>query len=314
MRTVTNRPPHGVGIGNQPFFIAPGGTNKWDGETLRELIKEGKVFPPLYLDQSSLREEDRKVVQEVNQGNEGGWLGQMLVSQDPGNEWKEELTEYQRPYIQRYGRELKDGGGGGGILINVNTQTTLEGLFAGGDHTPGCVNASGAGVFGYKAGTNAAEYAKKAAEPVPSQKQVDDEKARVYFPIENNNGIHWRELTLDIKYTMTSYCNEIKNEWMFKTGLDTISEIKKIEVPRLYARNPHELMHSLETLNILTVGETILHSSLSGRQAADPSFSTDRTILKWTRRNGTNGLPLRWKRVRLRLVQERLQNTIGIGN
>ena len=75
------RNPHGVGIGNIPFFIAPGGTNKWDGETLRELIKEGKVYPPLYLDQSSLREEDKKVIMEVNQGNEGGWLGQMLVSQ-----------------------------------------------------------------------------------------------------------------------------------------------------------------------------------------------------------------------------------------
>lgn len=260
--TVTNRNAHGVGIGNVPFFIAPGGTDKWDGERLRELIKEGIVPPPLYLDQSSLREQDKKVVKEVNQGNEGGWLGQMWLGQKAGEEWKEEMTEYQRPYIQRYGRELKPGGGGGGILINANAETTLEGLFAGGDHTPGSVNASGAAVFGWKAGTNAADYARKAAEPRVNKKQVNDEKTRVYFPIERNDGISWRELTLDTKYTMTCYCNEIKNEWLFQKGLETFHEIKQSEVPKLYARNPHELMHALETLSIITVGEMILHSSL----------------------------------------------------
>ena len=186
--------------------------------------------------------------------------------------WKEELTEYQRPYIQRYGRELKDGGGGGGILINANAETTLKGLFAGGDHTPGCVNASGAAVFGNKAGTNAAEYAKKAAEPVLHHKQVENEKARVYRPTKLEEGISWRELTLDIKYTMSCYCNEVKNEWMFKTGLDTFDEIKKLEVPRLCARNPHELMHCLETLNILTVGESILQSSLARKASSRSLF------------------------------------------
>ena len=134
------------------------------------------------------------------------------------------------------------------------------------------MNASGAAVFGHKAGTNAAKYAKKAAEPVLHQKQVKDEKARVYRPVEREDGIHWRELTLDIKYTMSCYCNEVKNEWMFKTGLYTFDEIKKMEAPKLCARNPHELMHCLETLNILTVGETILHSSLVRKASSRSLF------------------------------------------
>ena len=71
----------------------------------------------------------------------GGWLGQMNL----GKEWKEEDTEYQRPYIPRYGREPKRGTAG--VFINAEAETSLKGLFAGGDQTCGSVDASGAGVY-----------------------------------------------------------------------------------------------------------------------------------------------------------------------
>jgi succinate dehydrogenase/fumarate reductase flavoprotein subunit len=264
------RNPHGLGIGNVQFFMAPGASDKWDGEALREMIKEGKVLPPLFVSLSTLPEPDRRVIKEVNQGNEGGWLGQMNL----GKEWGDEETEYQRPYIPRYGREPNRSASG--VYINTEAETTLEGLFAGGDHAAGSVDASGAGVWGYRAGDRAAKYAKKAAAAVLQPKQVEDEKARAYAPVRRTEGLSWRELTLDGKYIMTTYCSDIKTEGLLKRGLRANDEVKKQELPKLYARNPHELMRALETMNIITVGEAILHSSLA-RQASSKALGFFRT-------------------------------------
>jgi len=258
---------YNLSVGNQSFYLGPGGLNKWDGESLRTLVREGKVRAPLYLDTPSLSEEDRKVISEVNELNEGGWAASSKTSPEKHDPSKD-MIEIQDPYIPRYGREMKWGGAGGGILIDTNARTSLEGLYSAGDLTPGSVNATGAAVFGYRSGNSAADYALKVAESVIDRNQVDEEKARVYKAIRRKDGITWKELNLAVKYIMTTYCNEVKNQEMLTAGLEAFKEVREREVPKLYATTPHELMHAVEVLNLIDIGEAILHSSLARKASS----------------------------------------------
>ena len=45
-------------------------------------------------------------------------------------------------------------------------------------------------------------------------------------------------------------------------GLRWLNSIRESEASRVYARNPHELMRTLECLTRLTVGEVMMQASL----------------------------------------------------
>ena len=231
------------------------------------LVREGMVEAPLYLDTPSLSEADWRVIFGVNEVNEGGWVASSKMA-DKGHDPSKDMIEIQDPYIPRYGREMKWGGAGGGIFIDTDAKASLEGLYSGGDLTAGSVNATGAAVFGWRAGNSAADYAPNAAEPLVDHKQVEEEKNRIYAAVKREEGISWKELNLAVKYIMTTYCNEVKNEAMLKEGLAAFKEVREQEVPRLWATTPHELMHAVEALNLIDVGEAILHSSLARRASS----------------------------------------------
>ena len=76
------------------------------------------------------------------------------------------------------------------------------------------------------------------------------------------------ELNLAVKYVMSTYCNQIKNEEMLQEGLAAFSELREREVPRLFVDTPHELLHAIEVLNLIDIGEAILHSSLARKASS----------------------------------------------
>jgi len=271
-KPIPARRPHGQSVGCIPFFLGPGAMDKPEGEALKKLMKEGKIIPPLYLDTTCLSPMELKRIVEVNLNNEGGWIETGVTTGKDGTrtvDGSKEMVEVQDPYIPGYGREMKWGGSGGGISIDIDGKTSLEGLYAGGDITPGSTGTTGAGVFGWRSGNSAADYAAKATTPMIADKQVEAEKARVYGPTELKEGVTWKELNLAIKYIMTTYCNEFKNEGMLKEGLAAFKEIRENEVSQLYAKNPHELMRAVETLGLIDIAEVILHSSLARKASSE---------------------------------------------
>lgn len=52
--------------------------------------------------------------------------------------------------------------------------------------------------------------------------------------------------------------------------MDTLKEIEEKRVPKLYAIDPHKLVHSLEDLSILTNAQIILHASLARKASSRP--------------------------------------------
>ncbi len=156
----------------------------------------------------------------------------------------------------------------GGPVVDWDLKSTLDGLYVAGEQMFSPGDHSYAASTGRYAGRKAAAYAKHTGEGKISKDQVALEKARIYTPINRNDGIDWKELHAGIARAMQYWCSEFKTELLLNIGLDTLKEIQEVHVPRLYALDPHKLMRSIEDLSLLTHGQIILHASLARKASS----------------------------------------------
>ena len=230
-------------------------------------IAKGEFKLPLYCDFPSMPEQERRVIYGLMIGHEGTtWLAYHNMTRAGFNPDIHQLQVYEETEQGGYGwRRLL----GGGVVIDWDLKTSLDGLYAAGDQQFGSGAAGGAITTGRYAARKAAEYVRKAADPVIDQQQVDAEKARIYAPIRRSNGIEWKELNSGLAKVMQHYCGDTKSDERLKIGLTWLDELKRGEAQTLYARNPHELMRSLEVLSLIEWCEAVMHQSLA-RKSSNP--------------------------------------------
>jgi succinate dehydrogenase/fumarate reductase flavoprotein subunit len=159
---------------------------------------------------------------------------------------------------------------GSGPVIDWNLKSTLDGLYAAGEQLFSHGDHSFAASTGRYAGRKAADYSREVNESRISKEQIAREKARIYAPIKRTNGIEWKELNAGIARTMQYYCSEFKTESLLNLGLETLKEIEREFVPRLYALDPHKLMRSIEDLSMLAHAQMILSASLARKASSAP--------------------------------------------
>ena len=240
-------------------------------ESIRDGVLKGEYALPFYGDLPAMPEVEQNVTW-------GLMIGEEAVTKIITKTYSEAGFDPSKDLLQNYqlieGRSLPqwrsvDGAGGrGGILVDWDMKTTLDGLYATGDQLPAAGDHNLAATTGRYAGRKAADYVRQVAEPVISKGQVAAEKARVYAPIKRSDGIEWKELHAGIARTMQFFCSEFKTEKLFKMGLDALKDIEENWVPKLYALDPHKLMRSLEDLSILTHAQIILQASLARKASS----------------------------------------------
>lgn len=263
----------------QKFFLKGGGESyfhlyKYQGpDTLpvKELLKRGFKLP-FYADLPGMPEHEQKAIWGLMVGQEGKTKIPILQA------YTEAGFDPDKDLLQSYGegwmstsflpQERQLFGLPGGVLNDWNLKTNLEGLYAAGDQLFAADCHGHAAATGHYAGRHAASYAVKASEPVIDSLQVEAERERVYSPVRRSEGIGWKELNMRTSRIMQNYCGEIKSEELLNTGLKLLNEIKENEASKLYAQNPHDLIRSLEVLNILTNAEIIIHSSLARKASS----------------------------------------------
>ena len=108
----------------------------------------------------------------------------------------------------------------------------------------------------------------KAGVATISRVQVEQEKTRVYAPLNSSGEMEWKELNAALCRVMQNYCGEYKNEELLQIGLIWLEDLQKNEGPRVCADNPHKLMRTLEVFNILMCDEIILHSSMARKASS----------------------------------------------
>lgn len=265
----------------QKFFLSNPGPvpYKYLGPSLTpdlpERIKKGEFVLPLYADLPGMPEHERRGIFGLMIGNEGKTripIYQVYTQAgfDPDKDMLQANVLAPDDYIFEPWWNLKpvpqwrEPGfvNGGGVVFDWNLKTTLEGLYAAGTQLAGGANHAASAATGRYAGRKATEYILQTREPVIDRKQVAKEKARVYAPVKRNEGIGWKELQAGICRVMQDYCGEYKSEETLKIGLGWLKSIRESEASKVYARNPHELMRTLECLVRITIGEMIMHASL----------------------------------------------------
>lgn len=273
-----------------------------------ECIKKGELTPPFYADLPSMPEHERRVIWGLMVGQEGKThIPIYRTYSRAGFDPDKDMLQCD-PYLGTWGKGAgpaqwrKSGFCSGGLVIDWDLKTSLDGLFAAGQQIFSSEDHSNAATTGRYAGRKAAEYALKAAQPGIDRKQVEAEKARVYAPIKRTTGTEWKELNAGICRVMQDYCGDFKNEALLKVGLTWLRELREGEGATAYARNPHELMHALGCLSMITVGEMIMHASLARKASCE--------TMNFFRRDYPENDPPEWRK----WITTRLENeTVKIG-
>jgi succinate dehydrogenase/fumarate reductase flavoprotein subunit len=242
---------------------------QWDA--VREGVLKGEYLLPFYGDFPGMPDIERRATWNIMLAEEGKCpiMNKTLTEAgfDPS---KDQVQGYQligSGNLPQW-RSVDGGPTGGGVDVDWNLKTSLDGLYCAGDQIFGCHYHSAAAATGRYVGRKAADYAQQVEQTAVSREQVAKEKARVYAPIKRSNGIEWKELHAGIARAMQNYCSEYKTEALLNMGLDYLKDIEETQVPRLYALDPHKLMRSLEDLSILTVAQIVIHASLARKASS----------------------------------------------
>lgn len=150
---------------------------------------------------------------------------------------------------------------GRGLDIDMQSATTLPGLYASGDLT-GNVRGdiTSAAVFGQIAGENAADYAKDKDLVDVSDLSIIQEKFDWYDAIiSRKSGAHWMEVNSTLNQIMDKYVGvkTVRSETLLLSAQKYLSDLKRYAAEQLKAENSHELIRSLETMDLIDVGITV---------------------------------------------------------
>ena len=239
------RDPQGKPVG--PFVTKP---DRRYGDAISDAYKSlfedytrsGKG--PVYMDCRGMSAEDYRYMMYwmTHEGNTG------LV-----NHIKEEGIDIRKNPVEFMTYEMTTRGG---IHYNHKGETSLSGLYAAGDEYFG--GASCAATFGRIAGENAALHAGRVKAPRVGQVKGVEKKRDFFETIRGREtGETWQEVNVAVNQTLVDYAGSIRYENLLKAGAAHLHRLKKKAHGNLMAGNQHELMHCLEVLNLLDLGEII---------------------------------------------------------
>ncbi|MFC1909360.1 FAD-dependent oxidoreductase [Chloroflexota bacterium] len=190
---------------------------------------------------------------------------------------------------------IRTGGGAAGLSVHasdgvwpVNTQcaTSLPGLFAAGDS---CANMqcgsvypgvgyglAGASVTGARAGMGAADYVRQVKNLAVDKEQIVRLKKTILAPTERQGGFSPRWVIQVLQNAMIPYfITYIKKEDRMQAALTIVEFLRDHMVPKLFARDPHELRLAHETKNMVHNAESKLRSSLFRTESRGTHYRED---------------------------------------
>ncbi len=196
-------------------------------------------------------------------------------------------------------------GFGGGLFIDINCKTSLEGLYAAGDASYGPT----AGVEGFcayaipfattsgaRAGSSAAAYAREVDHVNVDDEQITEFINELKSPMQRAVGVEPDQIVLGVQEALFP-----KDVYILRTGqnlqnaLDKILHIKENELPYLQAYDSHYLRMALEAKNMVLCAEMFLKAALMRKETRGSHLRMDypemdnSNWLKWIIIKRSNG-------------------------
>ena len=244
-------------------------------DRVQEGIESGEFELPFYGDFAGMKKEESNATWNLMLTEESTTKIMVKTMTEGGfDPTKDQIMDYSFQELQP-NENFLDAARGGGILIDWDLKSTLDGLYAAGTATFSPEDHSYAAATGRYAGRKAAAYAKGASAGKVSREQIDREKERVLAPTKRDSGIEWKELHNGLSRVMQYYVGEFKSERTLDLALEEIERIEKYAVPQLYALDPHKLMRSLEDLSLIEHAKIMIRA-MKERKLSNPKLSLTR--------------------------------------
>jgi len=238
---------------------------------VEELLKRGYRLP-LYADLPSMPELERRAIWGLMVGEEGKTKVPILQNYSEGG------FDPDKDLLQSYGEGWRSAaflpqerqlfGYPGGLMNGWNLETTVEGLYAAGDQLFASNCHGHAAATGHYAGRHAAAYAESVSDPNIDAEQTAGERTRILSLLNGIGGVDWKEINATIATVMKAHCGAVKDGRLLDSGLAKLQGIRRNEALHLRPKNPHELVRTLEVLNVLTNAEVVIHACLARRASA----------------------------------------------
>ena len=239
-------------------------------KALRDSILKGEYALPFYGDFPSMPKVERDVTWKMMLGEEATTKIIIDTFEKGGFDPSRDLLQSYKFIEGSSLPQWRQSGHGGGVLVDWNLKTTLDGLYAAGTQMFAPEDHSHAAATGRYAGRKAAAYVREMGESRVSRDQIEIEKAMVYAPVKRSGGVEWKELHAGIARVMQYYCSEYKTENLLKIGMDALNKIETETVPSLYALDPHNLLRSMEDISLLENAKIIIQASLARKSSSIP--------------------------------------------
>lgn len=155
----------------------------------------------------------------------------------------------------------------GSIRLNEGAETSVKGLYAAGDEST--FGISGAAVFGWIGGENAARYVKKAASPVMDKvrAQIEEKKGFIDALQHRKQGPDWKDANIALQHVMADYAGLVRSETLLEAGLRHLRRLKEKVHTTLRARNRWELTRCLEVVNLYDLAELVFVGALERKES-----------------------------------------------
>lgn len=233
----------------------------WSGQMMMEFYKELEGGNgPVFLKMDHLAEETISTIEEILHTNERPSRGRFHEGR--GLDYRKGMVEM---HISEIG--LCSGHSASGVWVNERAETTVPGLYAAGDLA--CVPHNymlGAFVYGKIAGESAAEYCASHALSLVDDQQVEQERKRVWAPLEVVNGLPPNQVEYKLRRMVNDYLQPPKVTRKMELGLQRFAEIRE-DLEMMSASNPHELMRAMEVHAILDCAEMAAQASLFRKES-----------------------------------------------
>jgi succinate dehydrogenase/fumarate reductase flavoprotein subunit len=163
-----------------------------------------------------------------------------------------------------------------GVLIDENFESpSLKGLYTVGDCATGVGGCLGASTSGLLVGDSIDKYVSESREPVVDEAQVETQKQVALAPLAVSDGTEPMELECATRQICESYAGMVLSEGRLREGLKRLGSLKRVFLPKLVARSPHQLMRCLEARNIMDMAELHMQASLERKETRGPHVRID---------------------------------------
>lgn len=176
-------------------------------------------------------------------------------------------------------------GYGGGLKINTECETSLNGLYAAGDAT--CGPASGvegfcayaipfASTSGAIAGRSAAKYARTAGAIALNETERRRFSGELAQPLKRSQGVEPDTVVLRVQeliFPMDVYI--LRHQSRLEKTLNEMVELRRWVAAHLKAYDPHYLRMAIEAVNMVTCGELFLRAALKRTESRGSHLRED---------------------------------------